>query len=206
MPIVATWKPAGPSLSEMSGVRVGVRAEWPQRIIRRLSRRATAMYFLGPILLVDDEPECIQIAEHMLRRAGIVNPLVVRHTGEDAIEYLRHCQEAGDGDVPLTPSLVLLDLRMPGLDGVDVIRWVRSRTFFDRTKIVLWSGSATPEQFEAARRCGANAIFAKFPSATVFGEVLHTLLTRHQHGPAANEAVSMAADRRTGGSAGTLRD
>lgn len=151
------------------------------------------MHAFHPILLVDDELECIEIGQRLIRRAGIANPVVIRRDGQEAIDYLRGCLAAArhGSEVPLEPALLLLDLRMPRLDGLQVLRWVRAHSAFDRSRVILWSAAATTAELESAMRCGADAVFAKFPAAAVFGAAVHAALDLYRDGDGTKEVMEL---------------
>ncbi len=106
------------------------------------------------ILLAEDDENDIFLMRRAIDRAGIPNPLIVVHNGQEAIEYL-----AGDGQYtnrskfPL-PGLMLLDLKMPWMDGFDVLRWVRQRPQFNTLPIVVLTSSKLQEDIDKSRDMG----------------------------------------------------
>ena len=113
------------------------------------------------ILLADDDPNDILILRRSLEAAGVSNPLIVVRDGAEAVDYL-----AGQGryvnrqQFPL-PRVMLLDLKMPKLDGFDVLRWCRDQKQEFSFSIIVLSGSALPQDIEQARALGARAYRVK---------------------------------------------
>src|SRR5437867_13021464 len=93
------------------------------------------------ILLVEDNPDDVLLIQRAFQKAGLHDALKVVRDGAQAIQYL-----SGDGlfadrqRFPL-PFLVLLDLKMPGTDGFDVLQWARAQPEFKRLLIVVLTSS-----------------------------------------------------------------
>jgi len=108
------------------------------------------------ILLAEDHPGDVFLMRFALGKAAIPNPLVVASDGQEAIDYL-----AGDGPYanrktyPL-PDLFLLDLKMPRLNGFDVLTWLKDRPEFDELPIVVLSSSDIEEDIQRAKELGAD--------------------------------------------------
>jgi CheY-like chemotaxis protein len=123
--------------------------------------RARVLQDTKHILIADDDRNDILIFERSLKAAGVLNPLKVVRDGAEAVDYL-----AGEGvyadrtQYPL-PDLMLLDLKMPKLDGFDVLTWWRENGQGGRFPIVVLSGSALPQDIEMSRTLGAFAYRVK---------------------------------------------
>ena len=123
------------------------------------------------ILLVDDSPDDTQLVRRAFLSAGFSNPLHAVRSARAALEYL-----LGDGDYadrakfPF-PHLLLLDHRMPGMTGWEVLQWVRRRTELRALPVIILSGSDNPSDEKRATDLGANAyvtkpvVFAEFVQA-----------------------------------------
>ena len=113
------------------------------------------------ILLAEDSEDDVLLIRRAFRQANIINPLQVVRDGEEAIAYLR-----GDGryanraEYPL-PELLLLDLKMPGLDGFDVLQWIREQAGLGAMRIVVLSSSEQIRDVNKAYRLGANSFLVK---------------------------------------------
>src|SRR5687767_1280686 len=114
-----------------------------------------------PILLVEDDPNDVWLVKHAFQSAGISNPLRIVSDGQEAIDYLKGNGAFSDrGAFPL-PRLVLLDLKMPRLNGFDVIVWMRRHYPWKLTPIIILSSSALPQDVNRAYELGANAYMVK---------------------------------------------
>lgn len=113
------------------------------------------------ILLVEDREDDVLLLRRSFRKAGINNPLQVANNGEEALNYL-----AGTGkyanrlEFPL-PELVLLDLKMPRIDGFEVLRWIRSRRELSGMRVVVLSSSESIRDVNLAYALGANSFLVK---------------------------------------------
>jgi len=114
-----------------------------------------------PILLVEDDPNDVWLVKHAFQSANISNPLRIVNDGQEAIDYLKGLGAYSDrGAFPL-PKLVLLDLKMPRLNGFDVIGWMRRHYPWKLTPIIILSSSALPQDVNRAYELGANAYMVK---------------------------------------------
>jgi CheY-like chemotaxis protein len=114
-----------------------------------------------PILLVDDKREDAELVQRAFREAGFDDPIKAVELGEEAIKYLKGEGDYADrGKFPL-PKLVLLDPRMVGVSGWEVLEWVRQRPSFRFLPVIVFSGSGYSGDAEKARQLGANAYEVK---------------------------------------------
>ncbi|MEN1958566.1 response regulator [Luteimonas changyuni] len=114
-----------------------------------------------PILLVEDNPDDVELTRIAFAEAKIANPLHVVDNGVDALDYLfargRHAsRDPGDH-----PSLVLLDLNMPRMDGREVLQAIRAEPSLRSLPVVVMTTSAEPFDVEACYSLGANSYIRK---------------------------------------------
>jgi CheY-like chemotaxis protein len=108
------------------------------------------------ILLAEDDENDILLLKLALNKAGISDPLTAVRDGQRAIEYLERVM-GRDGRVRGTlPALFLTDLKMPRMNGFDVLAWLRQRAEFDALPVVVLSSSDLPEDMEKAQQLGAD--------------------------------------------------
>src|SRR5215831_15461423 len=93
------------------------------------------------IMLVEDREDDVLLVRRSFAKVKLINPLVVVRSGEEAITYLNGDEiYANRSEFPL-PDLMLLDLKMPGLDGFDVLRWVRTQPHFQALRVIVLTSS-----------------------------------------------------------------
>ena len=125
----------------------------------------------GAILLVEDSPDDEALTLRALEKNHILNPVTVAHDGAEALEQL-----FGDGSGNRTlPFLVLLDLNLPKIDGLEVLRRIRAdeRTRF--VPVVVLTSSKEQEDVLASYRHGVNAYVRKPVRFSDFTEAMRTL-------------------------------
>jgi CheY-like chemotaxis protein len=135
---------------------------------------------LRTILLCEDDQGDTEIFRFALGAAKIRN--AVHHTGdgEETLEFLRKAADSATGEPPI-PSLVFLDLKMPFVNGFEVLEWMRQRREFDYTCVVVLSSSAEHQDVDRAYAAGANGYLAKPPRP---GDLLAALnLVAHNNAP-----------------------
>jgi two-component system, response regulator len=119
------------------------------------------------VLLVDDDANCRILMTKLWSKAGILNPLVVVGSGDEAKTYLRQCCLANGAPRGAKPCIVIVDLAMPVVSGWEVLHWMRTRNAFRLTKIVVMSHLAAQERdTRIAEEVRADAYLDKFPTAT----------------------------------------
>jgi DNA-binding response OmpR family regulator len=123
------------------------------------------------ILLVEDNPRDEELTILALQEHNISNPIVVAHDGEEALDYLFARRAYENRDPHTLPQIVLLDLKLPKLDGLEVLREIRSN---DRTRllpVVILTSSREESDRLQGYGLGANSFvrkpveFAEFSNA-----------------------------------------
>ncbi len=123
------------------------------------------------ILLVEDSPDDVDLTLRALKRGNVLNPVVVAHDGAEALEHLFPDDVAR---VPL-PGLILLDLKLPKVDGLEVLRRIRADERTRLIPVVILTGSREQEDVLAGYRGGANAYVRKPVKFSDFADVVRTL-------------------------------
>ncbi|MGH0030282.1 MAG: response regulator [Myxococcota bacterium] len=114
----------------------------------------------GPaILIVDDDRDEVKVALRALERAGVSGPVEVASDGLEALEALG--LEAANGAQAAAPRVVFLDLKMPRVDGWEVLRRMREDERTARIPVVVLSSSDRPEDIERSYALGANSFLQK---------------------------------------------
>jgi two-component system response regulator len=109
------------------------------------------------ILLVEDNPDDEELTIRALKRNNIVNRVIVAHDGAEAIEHLF----ADRSDDLVRPGLILLDLKLPKIDGLEVLRRIRADERTELIPVVVLTSSKQEEDIVASYRSGANAYLRK---------------------------------------------
>ncbi len=109
----------------------------------------------APIMLAEDDENDILFMRLAFRKAGLQNPLMPVHDGEEAIEYLSGCGRFADRERYPLPCLVLTDLKMPRVNGLELLAWIKARPEFEHIPAIVLSSSNLPEDRERAKERGA---------------------------------------------------
>ena len=117
----------------------------------------------GTILLVEDNPDDVLFTLRAFERNKISNEVVVAADGEQALEYLL----PADDSKALTPALVLLDVNLPKVDGLEVLRRIRSHARTAGLPVVVLTTSNEERDIVESYRLGANSFVRK---PVTFGE------------------------------------
>src|SRR5438093_12475944 len=113
------------------------------------------------ILLVEDNPDDVLLLEHAFKKVGWSSALKIVRNGEQAIAYLGGTGVYTDRQEYPFPFLVLLDLRMPGTDGFDVLQWARAQPSLKRLLIVVLTSSNVQADVDRPYELGANSYLVK---------------------------------------------
>jgi CheY-like chemotaxis protein len=126
------------------------------------------------ILQVEDDPNDVFLLQHAMKKAGVANPIQVANDGQEAIDYLGGAGKFADrGKFPF-PCLVLLDLKLPYVMGLDVLKWIREQPGMTLVVIVL-SASAEDADIATAYRLGVNAFLTKPTESGKFADMVKAM-------------------------------
>jgi CheY-like chemotaxis protein len=115
----------------------------------------------SPILLVEDNSDNVFLVRLALQKAGVDVPLQVTTTGEEAIEYLGGTGAYSDWNQWALPSIVLLDLKLPGINGLGVLKWIRQHQGLKPLRVVMLTSSDLDQEIRMAYELGANIFLTK---------------------------------------------
>lgn len=113
------------------------------------------------ILLVEDNPDDVELTRIAFREAKIANRLVVVSDGAEALDYLHARGPYSDRDPGDLPSLVLLDLNLPKVDGREVLQAIRGNEATKGLPVVVLTTSTEPFDVEASYALGVNSYIQK---------------------------------------------
>ena len=113
------------------------------------------------ILLVEDDPNDVLLIQRAFQKAGMADCLKIARDGDEAIDYLSGTGRFENRSRFPIPYLVLLDLKMPGTDGFEVLRWARAESNLKRLLIVVLTSSNLQADVDRAYELGANSYLVK---------------------------------------------
>jgi len=111
------------------------------------------------ILIVDDSPKDVELTIAALAEKNLANEVVVAEDGEEALDYLykrgKFSNESGD------PAVILLDIKMPKMDGIEVLRHIRYDSKFKLTPVIIVTSSNEERDLVESYKLGANSYVVK---------------------------------------------
>ena len=117
---------------------------------------------IGPIVLaVEDNPDDVVLLRRAFGKAAREVALHFARDGQEALDYLKGVDPFVDRKMYPLPTLLLLDLKLPRIDGFEVMEWVRNQSELAGLKIVVLSSSGEPSDRARAKELGANAYHVK---------------------------------------------
>src|SRR5882757_8358893 len=109
------------------------------------------------ILLVEDDPNDVLLVRKAAQNTLAGIPISVAPNGEEAVNYLSGTGAYADRSKYPFPDIVLLDLKMPVMNGFEVLRWVRSQPALKRLPVIIFTGSVHESDTKTAYEEGANS-------------------------------------------------
>lgn len=129
------------------------------------------------ILLVEDDSNDVILIRRAFRKAEIEIPIHIVSDGEEAITYLTHQSPYDDLEKYPRPTLVLLDLKLPRVTGLEVLEWVRTQPELKRLLVVVLTASQESPDVNKAYDLGANSYLVKpvnFNDLVALTETIHS--------------------------------
>ena len=126
------------------------------------------------ILQIEDDPNDVFFFKRAMNKAGVANPIQVARDGQEAIDYLKGAGQFADrGKFPF-PCLVLLDLKLPYVMGLDVLKWIRQQPGLTLVVLLLTASGEEPD-IAAAYRLGANGFLVKPSEASKLEDMVRAI-------------------------------
>ena len=136
---------------------------------------------------MDDDEDDILLTRKAFADSGLANPIFAVRDGEEAVLYLEGFGPfANRAEFPL-PQMVLLDLKMPKINGFRVLKWVRAHEHFKTLPIVVFSNSTQERDVTKAYELGANSFLVKPGDIGTLRDMMKSIASfwlHHNHGPA----------------------
>lgn len=116
---------------------------------------------LGTILLIEDDQSDAALIQRAFQRIGVQNPIAAVAHGDTALAYLEGINEYADRIKFPLPILIILDLKLPGMSGLQLLKWIRTKKELRLIPVVVLTGSSDHSQVQAAYEAGANSYLLK---------------------------------------------
>ena len=127
------------------------------------------------ILLVEDNPSDVELTKRAFVREHIMNDLVVVEDGQTALDYLFGTGPYAGRDLNAVPTLILLDLKLPIVDGLEVLRRIRAHERTRRLLVVILTSSKEDQDVAAGYDLGVNSYIRKPVDFHQFAEAIKLL-------------------------------
>ena len=127
----------------------------------------------APILLVEDKEADVELALRAFKRRRISNPIAVARDGEEALDYV-HRRGAFAAGAPI-PGVILLDLRLPKVDGLDVLKEIKAHPVYRHVPVVVLTTSAEDRDIKRSYELGAASYIVKPVEYEKFREVVERI-------------------------------
>jgi two-component system, response regulator len=131
----------------------------------------------GEILLVEDNPRELELMLEVLKRSEFARHVQIAHDGAEALELLFPTDERADGEERPVPRLVVLDLKLPKVDGLQVLRRLRSNPRTRTIPIVILTGSSLEHDILNSYELGVNSYLVKPVDYDAFAVLLQQVGT-----------------------------
>lgn len=131
----------------------------------------------APILIIEDDPNDVVLVQRALRRGQIDIETRVVSSVPQARDYLSGAGDFADREKSPLPLIILLDLKMPGGSGIELLRWIRAQPLLRRIPVIVLSSSRETVDVDDAYDAGCNSYLVK----PVAFDALQTMLTTLGH-------------------------
>ena len=113
------------------------------------------------MLLIEDEEAHAELTRRAIRKAGNTNRVDVACDGEQALDYLFNREKYADKSAYPLPGLILLDIKLPGIDGIEVLKKIKLDPLLKSIPVIILTTSERKEDVEACYRNYANSYLTK---------------------------------------------
>jgi DNA-binding NarL/FixJ family response regulator len=137
---------------------------------------------LTPILVAEDDDNDFFFFERRIDRSAVRNPILRFSDGAEAVAYLQMICGLPAAERRATGAVLFLDIKMPRMNGFDVLKWTRAQKELDWLKVIMLSGSAEPVDVAHAERLGADRYLVKYPPKDVLTAAI-SAATLHRRQP-----------------------
>jgi CheY-like chemotaxis protein len=138
------------------------------------------------ILLIEDNPSDAEITIHALKKSNLSNKVILLKDGAVALDFLFGTGEYAGRDINKRPKVILLDLKMPKVDGIEVLKEIKSHDSTKFIPVVILTSSQEDPDIKQCYRLGVNSYIVKPVNFESFQKVvshlgLYWMLLNHNH-------------------------
>jgi CheY-like chemotaxis protein len=130
---------------------------------------------LPTILLVEDDVSDVTLLKRGFDKVGVLNPIVHLKDGDDALAYLAGVGQYVERDKFPLPALILLDIKMPRMTGLQLLQWMRSHRDLRRIPVVVLTSNEDLTTVNAAYDAGANSYLVKPGDQASITKMVHAI-------------------------------
>ncbi|MBW4576870.1 MAG: response regulator [Aphanothece sp. CMT-3BRIN-NPC111] len=116
---------------------------------------------IHPLLLVEDSDEDFEAFGRMIKKSSIAHPIYRCIDGDEALDFLYHTGEYAEKVSSPRPSIILLDLNLPGTDGREVLEQIKQDDVLKSIPVVVFTTSSSPKDIDICYQYGANSYIIK---------------------------------------------
>ncbi len=113
------------------------------------------------VLLVEQNPDLVEIISSVIKSASLVDEIYVARDGEEALDFILHEGKYANGEGAPRPDLILMDVKLPRENGLSVLRKIKARPESKGIPTVMLSSSSSPVDIQSAFAEGANSYVIK---------------------------------------------
>ena len=129
------------------------------------------------VLLAEDDPNDLFLVKRAIRKAKLAISLQVVGNGEEAVSYLMREGDYADTERYPLPTLILTNLKMPRMNGIELLIWVKQQPNLKDIPVIVMSSSEEPDEVSQVTDLGANAHFVKPLSVDALAKILKSLMS-----------------------------
>jgi CheY-like chemotaxis protein len=130
------------------------------------------------VLVAEDDEDDRFLIQRAFSKAGINTPVQFAHDGQETIDQLQNIGNSLPGAASPHPSLLLLDLKMPRLDGFQVLEWLNQNASQRPSMVVVFTSSSDPKDMRRAEELGADSYVVKPNSSLEYVKIVQDLQNR----------------------------
>jgi two-component system response regulator len=126
------------------------------------------------VLIVEDDPDDLELILDTFVKARMTNPIEVARDGQEALDYI-FCRGVHSGREAIPPRLILLDLKLPKIDGLEVLRAIKADRHTRAIPVVILTGSREQKDLVEGYHFGANSYIEKPMDVVQFQKVIRQM-------------------------------